>query len=155
MQKTYLVDTNVFLEVLLSQKRKNECKKLLNKMYQGKIKGIVTDFTIHSIMVLMDNFRKHNELKTFLSSLTAYKELHIYTTTLADEIKALEETQKTHLDIDDALQYVAALSVNADAIISYDKHFDKLKLPRKEPKELAKTNTKNEDTTKTVKEAKE
>lgn len=109
-------------------------------IYEGKIRGIVTDFTVHSMLVLMGNFRKHNQLKTFLSSLTAYKELYVYNTSLTDEVKAVEEAQKSNLDIDDALQYKAALSINVNAIISYDKHFDGLKLPRKEPKELIKIN---------------
>ena len=30
----------------------------------------------------------------------------------------------------------AALSINAKAIISFDKHFDNLKIPRKEPKDI-------------------
>lgn len=136
LQKTYLVDTNIFLEVMLSQAKKGDCKRLLSMLREGKIRGVITDFTIHSIMVLMDRFKKRQQLKTFLSSLTAYKELHIYTTSITDEVRSVEEATKTGLDIDDAIQYIVALSVNAEAIISFDKHFDKLKLPRKEPAEI-------------------
>ena len=38
--------------------------------------------------------------------------------------------------MDDAIQYYTALPINAEAIISFDKHFDNLKIPRKEPKDL-------------------
>ncbi|MHA1582164.1 MAG: PIN domain-containing protein [Candidatus Baldrarchaeia archaeon] len=82
----YLIDTNIFLEILLSQKRKDECKKLLSMLRAGKIEGAVTDFTIHSIIVLMDNFGKLDELEVFLSSLTAYKSLHVYVTSIFDEV---------------------------------------------------------------------
>ncbi|MEM2654100.1 MAG: PIN domain-containing protein, partial [Nitrososphaerota archaeon] len=52
------------------------------------------------------------------------------------EIKAVELATETGLDMDDAIQYYAALSVNAEAIVSYDKHFDNLKIPRREPKDI-------------------
>lgn len=129
----YLVDTNIFLEVLLSRPRKEECKKFLKTLRDGKNSGIVTDFTIHSIIVIMDELKKLNELKKFLLSLTAYKGLHVYQTNIADEAKATELATAQKLDMDDAIQYSSALSANADAIISFDKHFNGLKIPRVEP----------------------
>lgn len=129
----YLVDTNIFLEVLLSRTRKEECKKLLRSLRDGKKSGIVTDFTIHSIIVTMDGLNRLKELKTFLLSLLAYKELHIHHTTIADEVRATEIAVERNLDMDDAIQYSSALSTNADAIASFDKHFDGLEIPRVEP----------------------
>lgn len=102
----------------------------------GKIRGIVTDFTIHSIIVLLDRVGKLDELKTFLLSLTAYKGLYVHTTSIADEIRAVEIAKKTKLDMDDAIQYSVALSVNVDGIISFDRDFDGLDIPRKEPKDI-------------------
>jgi len=132
----YLVDTNIFLEVLLSQRRKDECKKFLGMLRDGKVEGVVTDFTIHSIIVLMDGFGKLDELKVFLSSLTAYKGLYVYTTSIFDEVDAIKVAKKNNLDMDDAIQYVVALSINADAIVSFDRDFDNLRIPRKEPKQI-------------------
>jgi len=132
----YLVDTNIFLEVLLSRKRKESCKKFLRILGDGKKSGIITDFTIHSIIVIMDGFKKLAELKTFLSSLSAYKGLYIYYTNLATEIRAVNLALEKGLDMDDAIQYSAALSVGAECIVSYDKHFDGLNIPRKTPEEL-------------------
>lgn len=129
----YLIDTNIFLEVLLSRARKEECKKFLTALRDGKKSGIVTDFTIHSIIVIMDRLNRPNELKTFLLSLTAYKGLHIHHTTITDEVKATELAVERNLDMDDAIQYSSALSANADAIVSFDKHFNGLKIPRVEP----------------------
>jgi len=104
----------------------------------GKVEGVVTDFTIHSIIVLMDGLGKLDELKVFLSSLTAYKGLYVYTTSIADEVDAIKVAKKNNLDMDDAIQYVAALSINADAIVSFDRDFDNLGIPRKEPKQIIK-----------------
>ena len=133
MPKTYLIDTNIFLELMLSQSRSDECKKLLAMLRDGIVEAVVTDFTIHSIIVLMGRFKKLRELETFLFSLTAYKGLYAYTTSIADETKAVKVAKKSKLDIDDAIQYAAALSINADAIISFDRDLDGLKVPRKEP----------------------
>lgn len=129
----YLVDANIFLEVLLSRARKEECKKFLRSLRDGKKSGIVTDFTIHSIIVIMSSLNRLNELKTFLLSLIAYKGLHIHHTTLTEEVKATELAIEQNLDMDDAIQYSSALSANAEAIISFDKHFNGLKIPREEP----------------------
>jgi predicted nucleic acid-binding protein len=129
----YLVDTNIFLEVLLLQDRKEECKNFLDLIRRDKITGVVTDFTIHSIIVIMYNLNKLKELKIFLSSLTAYKALHIYHTTITDEINAVETALLQKLDMDDAIQYSTALTMQAEAIVSFDKHFNSLKIPRIDP----------------------
>ena len=96
----YLIDTNTFLEVMLSRSRKDECKQLLAMLKNGKISGVVTDFTIHFIIVLLDRLRKLKELKKFLLIITA------------------------------------VISINVDIIISFDKNFDGLKIPRKEPAQI-------------------
>ena len=128
-----LIDTNIFLEVLLARARKEASKELLRSLRDGREKGMVTDFTIHSIIVIMDGLKRLKELRTFLSSLTAYKGLSVYHTNIADEIRAIELTDEISLDMDDAIQYASALSTNAEAIVSFDKHFNGLKIPRTEP----------------------
>jgi len=129
----YLIDTNIFLEVLLSRARKEASKELLRSLRDGRESGLVTDFTIHSIIVIMDGLDRLRELRTFLLSLEAYRGLRIYPTSIADEIRAIELTTETNLDMDDAIQYASALSTSAEAIVSFDKHFEGLKIQRKEP----------------------
>jgi len=132
----YLVDTNIFLEILLARSRKEECKKLLSQLRDGKTTAIVTDFTVHSIIVTMDSLNKLTELRTFLLSLTAYKGLHVHNTSIIDEIKATETAIQNKLDMDYAIQYTTALATKAEAIISFDKHFSNLNIPRKEPRQI-------------------
>ena len=132
----YLVDTNIFLEILLARLRKDECKKLLSQLRDGKKTAIVTDFTVHSIIVTMDSMNKLTELRTFLTSLTAYKGLHVHHTSITDEAKAIEVAIHNKLDMDDAIQYTTAIATNAEAIITFDKHFNSLRIPRKEPHQI-------------------
>jgi predicted nucleic acid-binding protein len=50
-------------------------------------------------------------------------------------------TKARSLDFDDALQYYVAKRLGAEAIVSYDRHFDKLDVPRIEPSTLIKKKT--------------
>ena len=133
----YLIDTNIFLEVMLSRPKSEACKRFLNLLKTGKEMGIVTEFSIYSIMVIMAGFAKKKELKTFLSSLSAYKGLSIYTATLSDKVKAVDMSLKNNLDIDDSIQYSAALTLDVKGIVSFDKHFDRLEIPRIDPENLS------------------
>jgi len=47
-------------------------------------------------------------------------------------------TKRESLDFDDALQYYVAKRLGAEAIVSFDRHFDKLDVPRIEPSSLLK-----------------
>jgi predicted nucleic acid-binding protein len=132
----YLVDTNIFLEVMLSRRRKDECKRFLKMLRDGEILGTVTDFSVHSIMVLLDRLNRPEKLKTFLLSLTGYRGLAVHYTSIAEEVRAVELAQEKKLDIDDALQYAVALSIGADAIVSFDEDFNNLEIPRLEPVEI-------------------
>lgn len=132
----YLIDTNVFLEVMLSRKRKNECKKLLRLLRSGKVKGVVTDFAVHSIIVLMDSLGRLDGLEKFLSSMRAYKGLYVYPTSIVEEIRAVRIARERGLDMDDAIQYSAALTIGAEAIVSFDRDFDGLDIPRVEPRDI-------------------
>ncbi|MBO3809449.1 MAG: hypothetical protein FGF50_07635 [Candidatus Brockarchaeota archaeon] len=73
----YLVDTNIFLEVMLSQARSKECEVFLKSVKEGVSKAFITDFSIYSIMIIMSGLSKLDELKVFLSSLSAYRGLAI------------------------------------------------------------------------------
>jgi predicted nucleic acid-binding protein len=131
-----LVDTNIFLEVLLLQDKKDQCENFLNQLKKGRKIGVITDFSIHSIIVIMNSLDRLKELRTFLLSLTAYKGLKVYRTSFTDEINAVDIALTQKLDMDDALQYSTARALKVEAIISFDRHFNNLDIPRKEPLNL-------------------
>jgi len=131
----YLVDTNILLEVILSRPRKEPCKDHLRSLQKGRRKGMTTEFTIYSIMIILESFNRTQELRTFLLSLAAYKGFIIHTLTLSELVRAVDESVHRSLTIEDAVQYAAASEAKAEAIISFDKHFDGLDIPRLEPQE--------------------
>jgi len=132
----YLVDTNIFLEVMLSQARSKECEVFLKSVKEGVSKAFVTDFSIYSVMIIMTSLSKLDELRVFLSSLSAYKGFAIHRNGLKDLLRAIGIMREKRLDLDDAIQYSAAVSLGVKAIVSFDKHFDGLEVPRAEPAQL-------------------
>ena len=62
----YLIDTNIFLEILLAQEKKEKCKDYLNERL-GKI--FISDFSLHSIGVILFKLNKHNKFDLFLGDL--------------------------------------------------------------------------------------
>ncbi len=129
----YLIDTNVFLEVMLARAKRKACMGFLNAVKTGGEKAAVTDFTIYSIMIILDSHGKLRELDRFLRSISAYKGLTLYATSLDDKLGAVELAVGGEFDVDDAVQYASARSLGARAIISLDRHFDDHVIPRMDP----------------------
>ncbi len=137
-RKAYLIDTNVFLELLLNRAFKNDCARLLKEIEIGNLEAYVSSFSIHSIEVILSNFNKQEELKIFLTSIIDFEGLFVYSTNLEEELEVIEEMEKG-LDFDDALQSFITKKLKA-SIISFDKHFDKIKgLKRVTPADILKT----------------
>lgn len=128
-----LVDTNVFLEFLTGQKRADECGSLLARLSKGDEEGTVTRFTLHAIEALSDP----GSVGAFLSNVERSMGLAVYDTDTAEEGEAAKVAENAGLDFDDALQYYVAKKVGARAIVSFDRHFDGLDVPRKSPAEVA------------------
>jgi len=62
--------------------------------------------------------------------------LEVYNTTLEDEMAASMLMESIGLDFDDSLHYYVAKKLGVEAIISFDKHFDRVDLVRKEPSDF-------------------
>lgn len=126
-----LIDTNIFLEALLGRARASQCRALLDRLAAGGLDGVVTHFSIHSIEAILE--RSGGDVTAFLRTVDQTAGLYVYDTSIADEIGASLLTKTTKVDFDDALQYYVAKKMGADAIVSFDRHFDGLDVPRVEP----------------------
>ena len=62
----YLADTNIFLEILLKQNKSESCKSFLNTNL-GHIN--ITDFTLHSIGVILLRQNKDKLFLKFISDI--------------------------------------------------------------------------------------
>ncbi len=130
----YLLDTNIFLEILLEQEKSGECEILLKNIKNSKVLFYVSSFTLHSIEVAMIHEGKIELLSDFLRFILASKIIRLDTNT-NEELQILNFAKEFELDFDDAFQFYLCRRNNLK-IISYDKHFDKLRIERVEPRDV-------------------
>lgn len=126
----FLIDTNIFLELFLGQKKTDDCEKFLEKVSKGDLEAVVTKFTVRASEAVLNDSEL---ILTFLRNLRNSLGLNVYETSLEDEIAASMLMDKIKLDFDDALQFYVAKKLGVEAIVSYDRHFDMVDIVRKEP----------------------
>ncbi|MBF0275519.1 MAG: PIN domain-containing protein [Nitrospinae bacterium] len=117
----YLADTNVFLEILLSQEKREECKKILSN-HMGDIS--LTDFSLHSIGVILFRHGMGEIFKEFSNDVLPKVNLITLSKASYKELPAI--LKMYGLDFDDAYQFKVAIE-NDFEIITLDKDFEKVK----------------------------
>ena len=130
-----LVDTNVLLELVFARSRSTECRVLLNRMSEGEVSGVVTRFSVHAVEAVLGGKAK-DKLRPFLRGLEQTQGLSIYETSTTDKIAASMVMEKIERDFDDSLQYYVAKKLGVQSIVSFDRDFDGLDIPRREPKDI-------------------
>src|SRR3989338_1583513 len=110
----YLLDTNIFLELILNRKNQADCEKLFEAIQDKTIKAICTRFSIYSVCILLSKDKKTLLAAKFFEYLASLENLVVVNTTMQDEIKILKLVEETKLDFDDCLQYFIALDTNCE-----------------------------------------
>lgn len=96
----YLVDTNIFLEILLKQAKSQKCKDFLD---QNVSDLSITDFSLHSIGVILFKQNEDDLFSKFLNDTLPKVNL---TSLPKEQYKGvLTNRKKQKLDFDDAYQY--------------------------------------------------
>lgn len=95
----------------------------------------MSTFTIDSIiLVMLRNRIGKEQIINFLSNLSLFRGLKLYQTKIIDRKNALILMNKYSLDYEDATILQCAISTNSEELVSFDKHFDKIKeIKRVEP----------------------
>jgi len=84
------------------------------------------------------SIRKMDHLAEFLQNIESSKGLQVSDTSVSEERSITSLAKKMGKDFDDAVQYYVATKTGSSAIVSFDRHFDGLDLPRLTPKEALK-----------------
>ncbi len=128
----YLVDTNVWLERLLSQERSSEVAAFLNAVPASRL--ALTDFALHSIGVVL---LRLSEAEAFLHFARDLREgqVALLSLSVADMDRIVECAVRLRLDFDDAYQYVAAERYGL-TLVSFDAEFDRTERGRKTPEQI-------------------
>src|SRR5262249_8583746 len=113
----YLLDTNIFLEILLSQDKKEECKKFV--VNQGKI-CCLSDFTLYSIGIVLFRKKLFHDYQIFFNDISSL--MKVVSLPLNEHPQLAEEGKKLKLDFDDLYQYAVA-KYHRLTIVTMDKDF--------------------------------
>jgi len=129
----YLLDTNIWLEVLLDQERAESATRLLAVTPPGELH--MTDFTLHSIGVILTRLKRLATLHAFVADLHAPPAVSLVRLDLQQTALLPAISQRFKLDFDDAYQYAAA-QVEGLQLVSFDADFDRTDLVRKTPAQV-------------------
>lgn len=116
----YLIDTNIFLEILLKQEKNEICKAYLNQNI-GKI--CVSDFSLHSIGVILFRYKKFDLYNTFVNDVLP--KVKLVSLQSGTYIRVTEIANQFNLDFDDAYQVAVAETLNL-SISTMDSDFSKV-----------------------------
>jgi len=129
----YLVDTNIWLEALLSQEKAREAQAFLQGVEARDL--AITEFTLYSIGVILTRLKKAEVFRDFISDTLEDSAVRRVQLDPAGLKRLLVIQQKFGLDFDDAYQYVSAENHNL-ILVSYDSDFDRTERGRKTPSQL-------------------
>ncbi|MCX9009861.1 MAG: PIN domain-containing protein [Candidatus Methanoperedens sp.] len=116
----YLIDTNIFLEILLTQEKRDTCKKFL----EANVGSLyISDFSLHSIGVILFRNNREDIFQKFINDVIPNVE--IITLPKKSYEGLVEIKRKLGLDFDDAYQYKVAKELNLK-IVTMDKDFEKI-----------------------------
>jgi len=117
----YLLDTNIFLEILLNQEKSSECKEFL---LTNENQIFISDFSLHSIGVILFRYNKSEIFRSFIEDIISKIRLLNLPASAYDDISSF--STKLKLDFDDLYQYSVAKYYDLH-IVTMDSDFKKIK----------------------------
>jgi predicted nucleic acid-binding protein len=117
----YLFDTNIFLEILLDQNKKDKSKKIISENIDELF---ISDFSLHSIGVILIKQKKFKIFNNFLTDIIPHATILSLPKDKYSDLNLIAE--KYSLDFDDSYQVILAKENNLE-ILTMDKDFKKVK----------------------------
>lgn len=134
----FLINSNIFLELILGQARADECEAFLAEVEEGSREAVITDLTLDSILIAMEHRgRDASDLAKFILSISSYRGLKMYWLSLVDRFHAVAHMDRLGLDFEDSTVLETCLRLKAEGIVSFDRDFDGVEGVRRiEPRDL-------------------
>lgn len=132
----YLIDTNVWLELLLDQEKSEIVSRFFDNVPIDQL--FVSDFAIHSIGVILSRFKKFDVLSKFIEDLFVNGQIEQLSLDYSDLLALVDNMQRMNLDFDDSYQYTIAQKYDL-TIITFDKDFDAKGIKKITPEEILKS----------------
>ncbi|MCK9632150.1 MAG: PIN domain-containing protein [Methanoregula sp.] len=129
----YLVDTNIFLEVMLNQEKAPVVKDFFNRAKMTSL--AISDFSLFSIGIIFAREKNAGPFLKLVNDDIRASGMRVLSLRLEDFTGIFANVEKYRLDFDDAYQYTVA-ERNGLSLISYDKDFDRTDRRRVFPEDL-------------------
>jgi uncharacterized protein len=128
-----LLDTNVFLEIILSQEKAQEAKELLLKSVKHQF--FLSDYSLHSIGLLLFRKNQHEAFQAFVDDVLLNSGIGLLSLHPEDMETVISSSKKFSLDFDDAYQYTVANRYDLE-LVSFDTDFRRTDNKNKNPSEI-------------------
>lgn len=130
-----LIDTCVFLELLLEQERARESEELLLKL--SGTNTYLSEFTLYSMGIILFHQKQPQTFLKMIEDLLGDGGVSVIKLQKEDFSRLVQNAAKFNLDFDDAYQYSIAEKYNL-TIISFDRDFDRTEKGRVTPEKILK-----------------
>jgi len=128
-----LLDTNIFLEILLEQEKAEEAKSLLRRVEEHDFYS--SDYALHSIGLALFRRKKHDAFRQFVNEMLIDAGIGLLSLDAEDMSAVSNASEKFNLDFDDA--YQVSISNKYDLkVVSLDSYFDRTERGRFTPAQL-------------------
>ncbi len=133
-EEIVFIDANIFLELILNDKKADICEIFLRKVENEEIIAKTSDFILYTCLIkIEDKLKSKQSMQKFISSINELG-LDIIRPSLKEIDEAIKISEKYKLDFDDSLVVSCMINNNIKRLISFDKDFDKIKIiKRTEP----------------------
>lgn len=129
----YLIDTNIWLERLLDQEKSETVSLFLDQVPLENV--FVSDFTIHSIGVILSRSKKFDILSDFLKDLFSNAQIEQFSLSPGELMHVISNMQEFNLDFDDAYQLSVSQKYDL-VIVTFDKDFNAKGIQKITPEEF-------------------
>ncbi|NJD38129.1 MAG: PIN domain-containing protein [Geobacter sp.] len=128
-----LLDTNIWLELLLAQQKADEVQEFLSRSNSSDL--ALTDFTLYSIGIILTRHHKFDLFADFVADTLEHAAIQLVSLGATEMQQLVVNQQQLRLDFDDAYQYTAAV-VTGRSLVSFDTDFDRTPLKRLTPDQI-------------------
>ncbi|MCL0041009.1 PIN domain-containing protein [Thermodesulfovibrionales bacterium] len=129
----YLLDSNIFLELLLDQDGADEVEMLLRSVPRERLH--LSEFSFYSVGIVLFRHKLFNVFVHFANDILVTGGIRLLRIAAEDASELSKVAQRFNLDFDDSYQYLVADRYRL-TIVSFDSDFDRTKRGRKTPKDL-------------------
>jgi len=132
----YLLDSNIFLELLLDQDRADDVEKFLRSVPSERLN--ISEFSLYSVGIVLFRRKLFDVFVRFVEDIIITGGVRLLRLSTEEAKELAKVAQRFKLDFDDAHQYTIAERYGL-TIVSFDSDFDRTERGRKTPRDLLKS----------------